>query len=124
MISNRTSSKEERVLFPMIRELVTTEVPSFHCGSLRNPISVMLREHDTVGDLLAELRRLTSGYSPPADGCASYAACFRRWRSSRRTLTCTSTRRTTCCSRWWYGSKPSARRWFTDEQGPGAGAHL
>jgi regulator of cell morphogenesis and NO signaling len=69
--------KEERVLFPMIRELVTsTEVPSFHCGSLRNPISVMLREHDTVGDLLAELRRLTSGYSPPADGCASYAACF------------------------------------------------
>ena len=69
--------KEERVLFPMIRELaVSTGAPSFHCGSLRNPISVMLSEHDAVGDLLATLRRLTDGYTPPADGCATYAACF------------------------------------------------
>jgi regulator of cell morphogenesis and NO signaling len=69
--------KEERVLFPMIRELaVSTGLPSFHCGSLRNPISMMLREHDAVGDLLAKLRRLTDGYTPPADGCASYVACF------------------------------------------------
>ncbi len=70
-------TKEERVLFPMIRELaVSTDAPSFHCGSLRNPISVMLSEHDTVGDLLAKLRRLTNGYTTPADGCATYAACF------------------------------------------------
>ena len=61
------------MLFPMIRELATsTGVPAFHCGSLRNPISVMLSEHDAVGDLLARLRRLTNGYTPPADGCASY----------------------------------------------------
>jgi regulator of cell morphogenesis and NO signaling len=70
--------KEERVLFPMIRELdAATESVSFHCGTLRNPISVMLREHDAVGDLLARLRRLTDGYQPPADGCASYQACYR-----------------------------------------------
>ncbi len=70
-------TKEERVLFPMIRELARSSgVPTFHCGSLRNPISVMLSEHDAVGDLLARLRRLTDGYTPPADGCASYAACF------------------------------------------------
>lgn len=69
--------KEERVLFPMIRELAaSTGTPSFHCGSLRNPISVMLSEHDAVGGLLATLRRLTDGYTPPADGCATYAACF------------------------------------------------
>ena len=69
--------KEERVLFPMIRELATsTDTPSFHCGSLRNPISVMLSEHDAVGAVLARLHRLTDGYTPPADGCASYAACF------------------------------------------------
>ncbi|MEO7371826.1 MAG: iron-sulfur cluster repair di-iron protein [Ilumatobacteraceae bacterium] len=69
--------KEERVLFPMIRELASaTDVPSFHCGSLSNPISVMLSEHDAVGELLAELRRLTDGYTPPPDGCATYAACF------------------------------------------------
>ncbi|MGD9999379.1 MAG: iron-sulfur cluster repair di-iron protein [Ilumatobacteraceae bacterium] len=70
-------TKEERVLFPMIRELVSaTAVPAFHCGSLRNPISVMLSEHDRVGDLLARLRGLTDGYTAPADGCASYLACF------------------------------------------------
>jgi regulator of cell morphogenesis and NO signaling len=69
--------KEERMLFPMIRELATsTGMPSFHCGSLRNPISVMLSEHDAVGDLLARLHRLTDGYTPPTDGCASYVACF------------------------------------------------
>ena len=69
--------KEERVLFPMVRELATsTGMPSFHCGSLRNPISVMLREHDAVGELLARLRGLTDGYTAPADGCASYVACF------------------------------------------------
>ncbi len=69
--------KEERMLFPMIRELATsTGMPSFHCGSLRNPISVMLSEHDAVGDLLTRLRHLTDGYAPPADGCASYVACF------------------------------------------------
>ena len=69
--------KEERVLFPMIRELATSAgVPAFHCGSLRNPISVMLSEHDAVGDLLDDLRRLTGNYVPPADGCATYVACF------------------------------------------------
>jgi regulator of cell morphogenesis and NO signaling len=69
--------KEERVLFPMIRELDSaTESVSFHCGTLRNPISVMLSEHDTVGDLLARLRQLTNAYQPPADGCASYVACY------------------------------------------------
>lgn len=70
-------SKEETVLFPMIRELAAAgSVPSFHCGSLRNPISVMLAEHDTVGELLAQLRELTGGYEAPADGCASYQALF------------------------------------------------
>ena len=37
---------------------------------------MMLREHDAVGELLARLRQLTGEYQPPADGCASYVACF------------------------------------------------
>jgi len=70
-------SKEEQVLFPMIRELDgATSPPSFHCGTLRNPISVMMREHDRVGELLLDLRRLTNDYQPPADGCVSYTTCF------------------------------------------------
>jgi regulator of cell morphogenesis and NO signaling len=69
--------KEELVLFPMIRELAnSTGVPAFHRGSLRSPIAAMLREHDAVGDLLAQLRRRTEGYASPPDGCATYVACF------------------------------------------------
>jgi regulator of cell morphogenesis and NO signaling len=65
--------KEERVLFPMIRELVAaTRAPEFHCGALSNPIRVMLTEHDAVGDILARLRELSGGYTAPADGCGSY----------------------------------------------------
>jgi regulator of cell morphogenesis and NO signaling len=70
--------KEERILFPMVRQLgAAGNVPSFRCGSLRNPLSVMLREHDTVGELLRRLRDLTGGYAAPGDGCATYQACFR-----------------------------------------------
>jgi regulator of cell morphogenesis and NO signaling len=69
--------KEEQVLFPMIRQLANaTTRPTFHCGRISNPISVMMREHDTAGEILARLRRLTSDYQPPADGCASYTALY------------------------------------------------
>jgi regulator of cell morphogenesis and NO signaling len=69
--------KEEMVLFPMIRELSTaTEAPSFHCGTLRNPIAVMSSEHDRAGELLARLRALTGAYTVPDDGCASYELLY------------------------------------------------
>jgi regulator of cell morphogenesis and NO signaling len=70
--------REELILFPMIRELASaTESPSFHCGSLGNPIAVMSAEHDRAGELLARLRVVTDAYTTPADGCASYAALYR-----------------------------------------------
>lgn len=75
--------KEERVLFPMVRELAAASTaptlsatPTFHCGSVRNPISVMLVEHDRVAGLLATMRELTRGYAVPADGCASYSVLY------------------------------------------------
>jgi regulator of cell morphogenesis and NO signaling len=70
-------AKEERVLFPMIRELAAADGPTdFHCGSLQDPISVMLAEHDRAGALLATLRDLTGGYQPPDDACGSYRALY------------------------------------------------
>jgi regulator of cell morphogenesis and NO signaling len=70
-------AKEEQVLFPMVRTLAAATVaPSFHCGTLRNPISVMLVEHDRAGELLADLRAATGGYTTPGDGCASYQALY------------------------------------------------
>ena len=73
-------AREEQVLFPKIRQLAadtTGPVPTFHCGSLANPISVMLSDHDHAGDLLARLHDLTGNYTPPDDACASTTALYR-----------------------------------------------
>lgn len=71
--------KEERVLFPLIRELVagSGDGPAPHGGALEDgPIRVMSMEHDRAGELLGELRRLSNGYEVPDDGCASYRALY------------------------------------------------
>lgn len=69
-------TREESILFPHIRDLVTTGATSFHCGSLANPISVMLVDHDRAAELLGRLRAVTGGYGVPGDACASYRACY------------------------------------------------
>jgi regulator of cell morphogenesis and NO signaling len=67
--------KEELVLFPMVRELDRAErAPSFHCGSVNNPIHAMEHEHDNAGAALARMRALTHGYTPPEDACNTYRA--------------------------------------------------
>lgn len=67
--------KEEQVLFPMIRELeAATDAPAFHCGSLQNPIRVMMHDHDSAGAAIARMRELTDDFTPPPDGCPTYQA--------------------------------------------------
>jgi len=69
--------KEERVLFPMIHELARAQQrPRFHCGSISNPVSMMMHEHDRAGELLARLRAASNGYRVPADACASFRAFY------------------------------------------------
>ncbi|MCP4093078.1 MAG: iron-sulfur cluster repair di-iron protein [Planctomycetes bacterium] len=71
--------KEEKVLFPMIRELERSAAkPSFHCGSVGNPIHVMEMEHDSAGHVLAAMRKLTSDYTPPEGACNSFRAMMER----------------------------------------------
>jgi regulator of cell morphogenesis and NO signaling len=70
-------AKEEAVLFPLIRALAGGAEPgSFHCGSVRNPIRVMWMEHDSAGDALVQLRRLTGNYTPPEDACNTFRALY------------------------------------------------
>jgi regulator of cell morphogenesis and NO signaling len=67
--------KEERILFPMIRQLEASRVaPQFHCGSLANPIQQMELEHDGAGTALEQLKTLTDGYQPPEWACNTYRA--------------------------------------------------
>ena len=67
--------KEERILFPLIRQLEAAQALSdFHCGSVQNPITVMVHEHDNAGEALAKFRELTRGYEPPHGACNTYRA--------------------------------------------------
>ena len=69
--------KEEKVLFPLIRQLVASdEHPDFQCGSIASPISVMTQEHRNAGWLLDRLVDLTGNFEPPSDGCASVQAFY------------------------------------------------
>jgi regulator of cell morphogenesis and NO signaling len=36
----------------------------------------MMREHDAAGEIVRELRRLTSDYKAPADACISYQTLY------------------------------------------------
>jgi len=73
--------KEEMILFPYIETLErlaqnggTRERPSFQ--TVRNPIQMMMKEHDAAGDHVKRIREASSGYVPPADACTSYERLY------------------------------------------------
>jgi regulator of cell morphogenesis and NO signaling len=73
--------KEEQILFPYIIELEKAALsnrPAPHScfGTVKNPVCMMMMEHDAVGDILRELRALSSDYTVPADGCISYQTLY------------------------------------------------
>jgi regulator of cell morphogenesis and NO signaling len=73
--------KEEQILFPYIVEMERSVVqnrpaPFAPFGSVDNPIRMMMMEHEAVGDLLRELRALSSNYTVPPDGCISYQTLY------------------------------------------------
>lgn len=79
---NSHMSKEENVLFPYIKKLVSatnnklsTQAGKF--GSVKNPIQMMEMEHEMVGIALEEIRTLTNDYSYPPDACTSYKLLFK-----------------------------------------------
>lgn len=70
--------REEQELFPLIRQLAAAaDGPQVDTHEIAAQIATLMSEHETVGELLEELNRVTSGYTTPADGCASYAASYR-----------------------------------------------
>jgi regulator of cell morphogenesis and NO signaling len=73
--------KEEQILFPYIMAMEQAEAenqptPFAPFGTVNNPIRMMMMEHDTAGDILRELRALTSDYKVPPDGCVSYQTLY------------------------------------------------
>jgi len=65
--------KEERMLFPAIKELERAAkggpLRPFPFGSVANPIRVMLAEHESAGAALDQIRAITKNYELPAHAC-------------------------------------------------------
>ncbi|MFY9221613.1 MAG: iron-sulfur cluster repair di-iron protein [Blastocatellia bacterium] len=75
--------KEEQVLFPYITALEKSKtqsekLPTACFGTVKNPIRVMMFEHDTAGDLLKNIRLVTSDYTIPTDVCPSFRSLYQR----------------------------------------------
>ncbi len=73
--------KEEQILFPYINNLEVSEITNLAAhrppfGTVQNPIRMMNMEHETVGDILRNMRELTNDYGAPADACPSYKALY------------------------------------------------
>lgn len=70
--------KEERILFPVIQRMEATAKLAMPPGAIHQPIRVMEHEHASAGHALAEMRRLTSGFTPPEDACNTFRVLYRQ----------------------------------------------
>lgn len=73
--------KEEQILFPYMKAMELADSqnqprPFAPFGTVDNPIRMMTKEHDTAGDILRELRTVTSDYRVPSDACISYQTLY------------------------------------------------
>ena len=73
--------KEDSVLFPHIVRMEESVIqkepvlpPPF--GTVRNPVAMMMHEHDVAGIALRDLRRASNGYSAPPDACISHQTLY------------------------------------------------
>lgn len=78
---NHHMHKEEMILFPYIKELVTskrtnTPLTPAPFGSIQNPINMMEEEHLSAGGNMDNIKALSNNFTPPDDACNSYRVLF------------------------------------------------
>ncbi len=73
--------KEEQILFPFVAQLDQNWMaghlsaqPPF--SSVAQPISGLMREHQSAAAILASLHRITDGFQPPEWACATHVALY------------------------------------------------
>jgi regulator of cell morphogenesis and NO signaling len=68
--------REEKVLFPAIKEAVRTR-SSEALKTIAGEMPGMSSEHEFVGGTMDKINEITGGYNVPADGCNTYAVTYR-----------------------------------------------
>ena len=74
--------KEERMLFPYIEQLELAaksgnRLAASPFGTVKNPVRMMMMEHDSAGELLRKMREVSKNYNLPADACMSVQMLYR-----------------------------------------------
>lgn len=71
--------KEEMVLFPAIRRLDAQKLENHPIERIiQAPITAMEDEHQAAGDLVKEIRSLSSNYTPPDFACPTFQITYRK----------------------------------------------
>jgi regulator of cell morphogenesis and NO signaling len=75
--------REEKVVFPFIKALVLAKrTGNFEAlnsqPSLTEPIRLMEVDHEAAGDILEQIQKLSSNYTPPDDACNSYQFLYKK----------------------------------------------
>ncbi|MEO8218003.1 MAG: iron-sulfur cluster repair di-iron protein [Acidobacteriota bacterium] len=83
--------KEEQVLFPYINTVeeasaLGNEPPIPFFGTARNPIRMMMLEHEAAGATLQEIRKLSLDFALPVEACAKYRTLFGQIEALERDL--------------------------------------
>ena len=73
--------KEELVLFPFVKRMMNATkshgvIGKPHFGTVKNPISAMMIEHDNEGERFRAIAALTNNYTPPEDACNTYKVTY------------------------------------------------
>ncbi len=71
--------KEEQILFPYFDALAASNgnIPIPFFGTVRNPIRLMMVEHEAAGEKMAEIRAAANDFELPPDACTSYTAFYK-----------------------------------------------
>jgi regulator of cell morphogenesis and NO signaling len=83
--------KEEAILFPCIASLERQgtqggpQAPACF-GTVKNPIRVMMAEHDAAGEALAQIRKLSRDFTPPEGACPTYRGLYQALSEFERDL--------------------------------------
>jgi len=72
--------KEEEILFPYIRKMVTYKKDGLHAksefGVAKKTIDLMHEEHTTEGERFEKISELSSSYTCPPDGCGTFQVTY------------------------------------------------
>jgi len=73
--------KEELVLFPFIKRMINATkshgvIGKPHFGTVKNPIGMMMEEHDHEGERFKAIALLSNNFTPPEDSCYTYRVAY------------------------------------------------